>query len=205
MYYLLQDIINQAAGLDLLSKVNDKFFIRLAVDIFAATILIRFIHYRLYRKGEFVFTYFMFNIMIFLITYLLDKVEMSMGAAFGLFAVFSIMRYRTEDITARDMTYLFITIAIGLICAVSKGNWDELLFYCAIVLVVTYLLESNIIIKREFSNTIQYEKIEMIRPENHTELINDLRARTGLNIHRVAITKIDFLKDTAIIRIYYYE
>lgn len=205
MYYLLQDLISNAAGMDLLSKVSDKFFIRLAVDLFAATILIRFIHYRLYRKGEFVFTYFMFNIMIFLITYLLDKVEMSMGAAFGLFAVFSIMRYRTEDITARDMTYLFITIAIGLICAVSKGNWDELLFYCTIVLSVTFLLESNLIIKREFSQNVQYEKIEMIRPENHKELIEDLKARTGLNIHRIAINKIDFLKDIAVIRIYFYE
>jgi len=202
---LLQDALQSPLGFDLLNKVTDKFFIRLLVDLVAATILIRFIHYRLYRKGEFVFTYYMFNIMIFLITYLLDKVEMSMGAAFGLFAIFSIMRYRTEDITARDMTYLFITIALGLICAVSKGSWDELAFYCAIVLVTTLILESNVFIKREFSKNIQYENIEMIKPENHSKLKEDLCARTGLKINRISITKVDFLKDTAVVRVYYYE
>jgi hypothetical protein len=143
--------------------------------------------------------------MIFFITYLLNKVELSMGAAFGLFAVFSIMRYRTEDITQRDMTYLFIVIAVGLMSAVTKGGWEEILFYNSLVVGFTLLLESNLIIKRESSKRIQYDKIEMIRPENKTLLIDDLKARTGLDIHRISIIKVDFLKDIALVQIYYYE
>ncbi len=186
-------------------QITDKFFIRLIINLVTSLILIRFVHYRIYRKGEFVFTYFMFNLMIFFITYLLNKVELSMGAAFGLFAVFSIMRYRTEDITQRDMTYLFIVIAVGLMSAVTKGGWEEILFYNTLVILFTLLLESNLIIKRESSKNIQYDKIEMIRPENQSLLIEDLIARTGLKIHRISIVKVDFLKDIALVKIYYYE
>ena len=130
---------------------------------------------------------------------------MSMGAAFGLFAVFSMLRYRTEGISMKDMTYLFLVIALGLISAVSKGNWDELILINSIILVVTYLLESNLLMKKESSKFIQYENIEMIRPEQRQELIDDLEKRTGIKINRISIDKIDFLKDTAMIRIFYFE
>ena len=130
---------------------------------------------------------------------------MSMGAAFGLFAVFSMLRYRTEGISMKDMTYLFLVIAMGLITAVSKGNWDELSLLNLIIIVFTYLLESNVLLKKEASKTIQYENIEMIKPEFKEQLIADLESRTGIKINRISITKVDFLKDTAVIRIYYYE
>ena len=136
---------------------------------------------------------------------MMNKVEMSMGAAFGLFAVFSIMRYRSEDISIKDLTYLFLVIAIGLITAVSKGGWDELSLINAIILVVTLLLESNLLMKRELGKSVMYENIEMIKSDNHEKLLEDLRTRTGLNIHRFSITKIDFLRDMAIIRVYYYD
>ena len=100
-------------------------------------ILVRFVYFPIYRSRENVFTFFIFNIIIFLITYLLNKVEMSMGAAFGLFAVFSMLRYRTEDISIKDMTYMFLLIAMGLINAVSKGNWDELALLMFIIIVIT--------------------------------------------------------------------
>ena len=130
---------------------------------------------------------------------------MSMGAAFGLFAVFSIMRYRSEDITIKDLTYLFLAIAIGLITAVSKGGWDELSLINGIILIVAMLLETNFLMKRELGKSVMYENIEMIKPDNHVKLLEDLRTRTGLNIHRFSITKIDFLRDQAIIRVYYYD
>jgi hypothetical protein len=130
---------------------------------------------------------------------------MSMGAAFGLFAVFSMLRYRTEGISMKDMTYLFLAIAMGLITAVSKGSWDELSMLNLIILAFTYLLESSVLLKKEASKDIQYENIEMIKPEFQKELIADLENRTGIKINRIAISKIDFLKDTAVIRIYYYE
>jgi hypothetical protein len=136
---------------------------------------------------------------------MMNKVEMSMGAAFGLFAVFSIMRYRSEDISIKDLTYLFLVIAIGLITAISRGGWDELSLINLIILTASFLLESNILMKRELAKVIQYENIEMIKPENHEKLLEDLRKRTGLNIHRFSITRVDFLRDTATIRIYYHD
>lgn len=127
-----------------------------------------------------------------------------MGAAFGLFAVFSLLRYRTEDISAKDMTYLFAVIAIGLICAVNKGTFIETAAINAIILIVAYTLDGNLFIKNEFSQKIQYENIEQIRPENRLVLIEELKKRTGLNIHKVSVGKIDFLRDTALVTVYYY-
>ena len=126
-----------------------------------------------------------------------------MGAAFGLFAVFSMLRYRTEDISMKNMTYLFLCIALGLINAVSKGDWEPILI-CLIILLITFLLDSGIIFKKEYVKIIQYENIELILPENNSLLIEDLKKRTGLNIHRVEIGDINFLRDLTIIRVYYY-
>ena len=124
---------------------------------------------------------------------------MSLGAAFGLFAVFSMLRYR------KDMTYLFIVIAIGLICAVSKGTYFELSLITAILIAFTYALDGNWLVRNELVKTIQYENIELIKPENYNSLIDDLKKRTGLNIHRASVNRIDFLKDIAVVKIYYYE
>ena len=120
-------------------------------------------------------------------------------------AVFGIMRYRTEDVSTKDMTYLFLAIAMGMISAVSKGGWDELSLINGIILLVTLLLETNILMKKELGKTVSYENIEMIKPENHQKLLEDLKQRTGLNIHKFSITKVDFLRDMATIRIYYYD
>ena len=137
--------------------------------------------------------------------FMISKVEISVGAGFGLFAVFGIMRYRTEDVSTKDMTYLFLSIAMGMISAVSKGGWDELSLINSIILITTLLLETNILMKKELGKTISYENIEMIKPENHLKLLEDLKSRTGLDIHKFSITKVDFLRDMALIRIYYYD
>lgn len=192
-------------GVELFNKLSPKFFIRLGIDLVSVFILVRLIYFPIYKKREVLFTFFIFNLIIFLITYTLNKVEMSMGAAFGLFAVFSMLRYRTEGISIKDMTYLFLVIAMGLLTAVTKGNWDELGLLTGIILVFTYLLESNFLIKRELYKTIQYENIQMIKPENQQALLDDLRTRTGLAVHRFSIGKVSFLKDTAMIKIYYYD
>jgi len=194
-----------STGWDFFSKLSPKFFLRLGIDLCSVFILIRLIYYRNYRTRELFFTFFILNLIIFLVTFMMNKVEMSMGAAFGLFACFGILRYRTEDVSIKDMTYIFLVIAIGLITAVAKGGWDELALLNIIVLIVTWLLESNILMKRELGKLVSYENIEMIKPENHEKLLADLRSRTGLNIHRFSITKIDFLRDLAIIRVYYYD
>lgn len=185
-------------------QLNLKFALRMMINITTTLIIIRGIYYRSYKRADLFLTFFAFNIVIFLITFLLNKVEMTMGAAFGLFAVFSMLRYRTENISAKDMTYLFIVIANGLIMAVSKGGWDELLLIAGIFILFTMLLESNWLIRREFSQQIFYEKIELVHLAKRKEMMDDLKERTGLNIHRIEMQEIDLLKDAARITVYYH-
>ncbi len=168
-------------------------------------ILFRLVYYPIYKNREHVFTFFIFNTIIFLITYQLNRAEMSIGAAFGLFAVFSMLRYRTENISSKEMTYMFLAISLGLINAISKGGWDELLFISVTIISITYLLESNLLIKKESTKTIIYDSIELIKPENRIELITDLEKRIGRKINSVSLGDIDFLRDSVIIKISYYE
>ncbi len=203
---------NLMAGMEAVYKLSSKFGIRLLIDISFVVLLLKFIYLRNYKSKDLVFTYLVFNLVIFSVSFLLNKVELSLGAAFGMFAVFGMLRYKTEEISIKDMTYLFLHIAIGLICAVTKikGTEDvyEYIFLIAlntVLFIIVLLLESNVFMKRESVKLVIYEKIENIKLENRQLLIDDLKARTGVNIHRVAIQKIDFLKDAAQIKIYYYD
>lgn len=188
-----------------LDKLNKNFFGRLGVNIITLIILIGFIYYPNYQRKDFLFTFIMFNIVMFFITYFLNKVELSTGAAFGLFAVFSLLRYRTEDISTKDMTYLFAVIAIGLITAVNKGNIYEIAIVNSIILVAAYLIDRDLIIKQEMVKTIQYDSIDNITPDKQPVLVEELKSKTGLNIHKISIGKIDYLRDSVIIKIYYFE
>ena len=209
---LATDAAPMLTGYEELQKLTGKIGFRLLIDLTAVFILVRFIYYPIYKHRELFFTYFIFNIIIFLISFLLNKVDLSMGAAFGLFAVFSMLRYKTEEIAIKDMTYLFLTIAIGLVSAVTKVKDTEdnieylfLIGINAVVLIITYLLESNIFMKKENVKTILYENIELIKADKKEELLADIKLRSGFNVHRFSIHKIDFLKDAAQIKIYYYE
>jgi hypothetical protein len=192
-------------GLDLFDKLSLKFFIRLLIDIIGIILLVRVVYYPIYRKKDYFFTYFSFNVVIFIITYLLNKVELSMGAAFGLFAVFSMLRYRTEGISIKDMTYLFIVIALGLINSVSKASYFELALLNSMVILLAYCLDGSLLIRNEMTQVIHYEKIENVKLENQAALLEDLRNRTGLAIFKVSINNIDFVKDTAHVTIYFYK
>lgn len=205
---LLQQLINDTdakSAFEFFDKLGPKFFIRLLINVLSIAALIRLVYFPIYRKKDFFFTFFLFNIVIFILTYLLNKVDLSMGAAFGLFAVFSLLRYRTENISAKDMTYLFTVIAIGLITSVNKGTYFETIIINLIIILFAYFLDGNILVKNEKSQLIHYEKIELIQPAKETELIADLKARTGLDVHKVSINYIDFLKDTAELTVYYYD
>ncbi len=187
-----------------LVSINDTFLLSLAVDVLTVLLIIIIIYYPNYKKLDTVFSFIIFNVVIFLITFALNKVKISMGAAFGLFAVFSMLRYRTEGIDMKDMTYLFVFIAIGLISGIEL-DIDVLLVVCGIIFFMILILESRRILKRETYQVIEYERIDLIKPEMRTELIKDLSERTGLKIHRVSIYNLNYLKDTALIKAYYYE
>ncbi len=194
-----------STGFAFFEKLGPKFFIRLTIDIISVIILVRFIYYPVYKNRENFYTLFIFNIIIFLISFILNKSDMSMGAAFGLFAVFSMLRFRTEGITTKDMTYMFLVIAMGLITALSKGSWIEISFIDFIILIVTFLLETTFIMKKEVSQMVNYENIELIKPENSVAFKADLENRLGIKINRIEITEVDFLKDTAYLRVFHYE
>lgn len=185
-------------------SITPRFFYSLGLDILMVLLIILFIYYPNYKKLDTIFTFIVFNVVIFLLTFVLNKVKISMGAAFGLFAVFSMLRYRTEGIDMKDMTYLFIFIALGLICGIEL-DIDVLLVICAVIFIATVVLDSKLLLRREYYQNVQFEKIDMIVPERREELIEELKKRTGLNIHRISICKLDYLKDVASIRVYYYD
>jgi hypothetical protein len=180
------------------------FLARLGIDIVAMVVLVRFIYHPIYKKKDYWFTFFVFNLIIFLLIYMLNKVELSFGAAFGLFAVFALLRYRTEMISPKDMTYLFVVIAMGLITAVGKGSYAEIAILNGIILLFVYALDGNLLVKNEMVQNIYYNNVENLKPANRSVLIGDLRDRTGLDIHKVDIEKIDLIKGTAMIKAYYY-
>lgn len=184
--------------------LNKRFFYGIAFDITTMLIIFGLIYFPNYRNKEFMFTFFLFNIIIFIITFVLNKTNISMGAAFGLFAVFSMLRYRTEGISMKEMTYLLIAIALGLINAIGL-NLLPILVFNLIFAVFIFILDHPIVFKQEFSKVVIYENSENIKPENHGLLLEDLCKRTGFNIHRFTIMSFDFLKDATTITIYFYK
>lgn len=184
-----------------------ELIIRFILNFLVAFVLIRIIYYPTHRRKDYLFTFFMFNILIFFICILLSSVKLKLGFAFGLFAIFGILRYRTEQLPIKEMTYLFMIIAIAIINSLTdnKITLSEVLFTNASIVIATYLLEKVFLLKHESRKVITYEKIENIKPDNHRALIEDLKERTGLKIHRIQIEKIDFLSDTAQLRIFYFE
>ena len=194
-------------GIDLYdSKDLVKLLFKFSVDLLFLIIIVRVIYYRIKDEKDYVFTFFMFNILTFFICFLLRKVPMEMGFALGLFAVFGILRYRTEAIPIRQMTYLFIVIGLSMINSLANKSisWLEILLANGIITVITYLIDRVWFSTIEQTKTILYEKIELIKPENEQELIEDLIKRTGLQIVAVKVDKVDFLRDTAQIKIYYH-
>ena len=185
--------------------ITFSLMLRYLINSLTMFILIRLIYFRTYRKRNFIPSFFIFNTIIFFVTFMLNKVEMTTGAAFGLFAVFSILRYRTEGISTKDMTYLFLSIAIGLLTSVSKCSIAEIIAIVLVLLLLTFFLENNLLVRREVSKVIQYDNINFIREDRHEELIADLKNKTGLDISRIAINDIDFIKDSCSVTIYYVE
>ena len=194
-------------GIDLYdSKDLVKLLFKFSIDLLFLFIIVRVIYYRIKEEKDYVFTFFMFNILTFFICFLLRKVPMEMGFALGLFAVFGILRYRTEAIPIRQMTYLFIVIGLSMINSLANKSisWLEILLANAIITTITFLIDRVWFSSIEQTKSILYEKIDLIKPENEQELIEDLKKRTGLTVVAVKVDKVDFLRDTAQITIYYH-
>lgn len=181
------------------------YLLRYAFNVLMAFILLKFIYRSDKKNRNYAFTFYVFNTLIFFLCYLMNNVKLDLGFAFGLFAVFSILRYRTSAIPMKEMTYLFLVIGIAVINALTtkKVSFVELLFTNAAILTVTYILERLWYKEGLTERIVEYEKIENIKPENSQLMLADLRSRTGLDIREFEILQVDFVRDLAKVRIYY--
>lgn len=184
------------------SSVDIHFFIRLIINTVSVLVLVR-CYYEFSRHRANAASFILFGFGVFLVTALLHSAKVSLGFAFGLFAVFSMLRYRTEALGIKEMTYLFLVIAMALLSAVGPVQHYELAVLNGLIVAVALLLETRWILPLYDEREVEYEKIENIRPTNKALLVDDLKARTGLEVVDVEVVSISFLKDTAMLRLHY--
>ncbi len=179
---------------------------RLAINMVFITILIRFLYYEKTRRKDYLFTYYLIGTITFFLCFGLKKLDIDTGMGLGLFAIFGIIRYRTDAIEIKEMTYLFLIIGLSVVNALASNKLSiaEMGLINVFMVILTYILEFVWLMKHETRKTITYERIDLIKPENAAEMKKDLEVRTGLSLNRFEIGKIDFLNDTAQVRVYYY-
>ena len=185
-----------------------EFVLRFILNMAVIMILVRWLYYSKTKRKDYLFTYILISSIVFLLCFLLESVKLQIGFALGMFAIFGIIRYRTDAIPIKEMTYLFLIIGISVINALTNTETSliDLLFSNFVIIFITYGLEKLWLIKHESSKLIIYEKINLIKEERYDELIRDLQERTGIRkINRVDIGKINFLRDICEITIYYYS
>lgn len=180
--------------------------IRFCINLVFLTILIRVLYYTKTRRKDYLFTYYLIGTITFFLCFGLMQMDIDTGMGLGLFAIFGIIRYRTDAIEIKEMTYLFMVIGLSVVNALASNELSisEVAVINVSVVLLTYILENVVLMKHETRKTINYERIDLIKPENQDLLKADLEKRTGLVINRVEVGKIDFLNDTALVRIYYY-
>ena len=180
------------------------FLIRFGFNLLVCWIITHFLYYKKSHRRDYYFTYMVFSATIFLILYQLQNLQMEMTLALGLFAIFSMIRYRTEQLPIREMTYLFVLIGISIINGSGlTSSYTAFVVTNILVILLIWLLESLGFSKRQATKIITYEKIALIKPECREELLADLKARTGLDIVKVQVGSINFLKDTAFLKVTY--
>jgi hypothetical protein len=207
----MMDFINidglKLFGIELFDfKGFTELVLRFGINLFVIWFIARIIYFPTTKRKDYLFTYILLSTVIFLLCYMLNNVKLQLGFALGLFAVFGILRYRTDPMPIKEMTYLFVIIGMSVVNALSnkKVSYAELFFTNFIIIVITYGLERIWLVRREICKTIVYEKIDLIKPEKRSELLIDLQLRTGLKINRIEIGQINFMRDTARINIYYF-
>lgn len=187
---------------------DDDFFklsILFLLNLFFLTLIIRWLYYGSSGRKDYLFTFYMISIIVFFLCFTLKKYKLDIGLALGLFAIFGIIRYRTESIPIKEMTYLFVVIGVSIMnsFANKKMSYFEIIFANSAVVFAIVIIEKVWHLKHEVTKKIVYENIENIKPENYNLLKADLEKRTGISINKVTIEDIDFLKDSAVVVIFY--
>ena len=187
------------------SYIPTEMLVRFTFNLIVAYVIIKLIYHRDHKGNYFVFTYFMFNSLIFFFAYILGNLDVNIAFGFGLFAVFAILRYRTDPIPIKEMTYLFIVITIGVINALSANNvaFSEVLFANTAIVILTYLLEKYWVNNLLKSKAIVYGELDKISPEKNQELIDELSEKTGLSLLRAKVGRVNFKSNRVNIRVYY--
>ena len=181
------------------------FLLNFAFNFLVALLLVRFIYYPSTHNKHYVFTFLAFNSVIYFVLYFMNSIEIGIGVGFGLFAIFSILRYRTDPMPIREMTYLFIIAALPVMNSIGLDGsaWAQLIAANLVILTILWVLEKEWGFHYEASRRIVYEKIELIRPERRAELLADLETRLGIKVKQVLIGKVNFMRDTAQLTVYY--
>ena len=193
--------------------------LRLVVNTCFTILIARAFYFPKARRKDFFFTYILVGFCIFMLIHLMGDAKIKTGIAMGLFAIFCIMRYRTESVPIREMTYLFLIISLAAINGLAWAadispkhpkfagplmtSIGELILTDLVFVLGVWIAEANNLVKSLSSKYVKYDKIDLIKPDRRKELIADLKERTGLDITHVSIGSIDFLKDMALVKIYY--
>lgn len=193
-------------GFSLYSPDALVLLIRLLVNITVLTILIRYLYYPKTKRKDYLFTYYLIGTITFFLCFGLKKLDIDTGMGLGLFAIFGIIRYRTDAIEIKEMTYLFLIIGVSVVNSLASNQISlaEMAIINVSVILLTFGLENLWLVKHETRKTINYERIDLIIPDKYDEMKADIEKRTGIVINRFEVGKIDFLTDTALIRVYYY-
>ena len=184
-----------------MDSLSFDFLIRLLINMAGVYILVRLVYFRTTQKRAYASSYILFGLSVFLITSQLASVEISIGFAFGLFAIFSMLRYRTESINVKEMTYLFLVIAMSLLSGISATNQLELGLVLGLICLLAHVTETSLLLPKLQECTVEYERIENIVPARREELLADLRERLGVDVRTIETESVDFLRDTATLKI----
>ncbi|WP_147676042.1 DUF4956 domain-containing protein [Algibacter pacificus] len=189
---------------------DDDFFkmaFRFLINLGFLTLIIRYLYYTSSKRKDYLFTFYMISFIVFFLCFTLKKYELDIGMALGLFAIFGIIRYRTDAIAIKEMTYLFVVIGVSVMNSLAnkKMSYAEILLANTVIVISIGIIEKFWHLKHEVTKEVVYENIENIKPENHALLKADLENRTGLAINEISVGDVDFLRDTAVLTISYYN
>jgi len=195
--------------------------IRFFLNLFVCWVLVQFFYYRKSRRRDYYFTFMVFSSSMLMLLYIMGNVEVGVGLTLGLFAIFGVIRYRTETVPVREMTYLFVIIALAAMnglapvyklvgatsanphYALSGGSVGIMAISNILVILLIWVLENGPLLKHTSTKLVLYDRIDLIVPEKRAELIADLEKRIGVKVLNLEVGHVDFLKDAAFIKVYY--
>ena len=181
-----------------------QLLMRFAFNLLISWLIVRICYYRKSQRKDYVLTYMLFSSAMFLLIFLMENVNLQIGLTLGLFAIFGVIRYRTETVPVREMTYLFVIIATSVINGLALNiSYVELIVANALIFFLIWAMESRVFLRHTSAKLVIYEKIQLITPERREELIADLEQRLGHKVNKVEVGHVDFLRDVAFVKVYY--